>query len=547
MTSSRPGLEEPSSPGSLESRYELLVKIASGGMATVYLGQVRGAAGFRRQVAIKRAHPHLLENPTFKQMLVDEARLASRIHHPNVISVLDVEERAGELLLVMDYVEGAALSDLLSRCQDADRKLPARVALRVALDACAGLHAAHELCDEHGRPLGLVHRDISPHNILVGVDGAARIADFGIAKHAEGGVSTTTGSLKGKIGYMAPEYVEHGVLDARSDVFALGIVVWESLANRKLFRGQNEVDTLRRIVSAEAPPLSAVAPWVGARLDDVLAAALARLPSERFDSARAFGNALESAARKDDLIAPAGEVARFVEELVGPSLEKRRSLWRERSSGGRPASTPAIQRAPAQALQAEPTLAGDRPTVPDKPSQHDAPVFGVLDASEPAMPVEPTGSVGGSSRSLRQIEGAEGRSAPSLPRSGSSNRTAIIVAAVSLLAGAIGALALLSGSGGSGSGAPAAALSADPESKPSSSASAQPIPTISPASPDAPTSTAPSAAPPSSAPMQRPAVSASSRLPPPRPGAIKPGPASTAAPADRIAPNPYATPPKTGP
>src|SRR6185369_5865550 len=204
-----------------------------------------------RTVAIKRAHAHLIENPSFKQMLIDEARLASRLHHPNVVAVLDVEELAGELRLVMDYVEGAALSDLIGRGQEAERRLPSRIAVRIALDACAGLHAAHELCDEDNKPLGLVHRDVSPHNILVGVDGVARLSDFGIAKQAEGGVSTTTGALKGKLGYMAPEYVEEGKLDARSDVFAMGVVAWEALANQKLFRGTNEVDTLKRIVATK--------------------------------------------------------------------------------------------------------------------------------------------------------------------------------------------------------------------------------------------------------------------------------------------------------
>src|ERR1700722_15465734 len=171
----------PTDSGTGGSRYELLAKIAAGGMATVYVGRLRGSAGFSRTVAIKRAHPHLLEDPAYKAMLVDEAHLASRLHHPNVVAVLDVEELGGELSLVMDYVEGAALSDLTDRGRAQDRRLPARIAVRVALDACAGLHPAHELCDEDGKPLRLVHRDVSPHNILVGLAGMARLSDFGIA------------------------------------------------------------------------------------------------------------------------------------------------------------------------------------------------------------------------------------------------------------------------------------------------------------------------------------------------------------------------------
>src|SRR5262249_29211695 len=157
--------------------------------------------------------------------------------HPNVVAVLDVEELEGELSLVMDYVEGTSLFDLLEASQAKGGQLSPRIAMRVVLDACSGLHAAHMLADEFGRPLGLVHRDVSPQNILVGVDGAARLSDFGIAKHAEG-AATTTGVLKGKLSYMAPEYLESTQLDARSDVFSMGVVAWEALAGQKLFRGK---------------------------------------------------------------------------------------------------------------------------------------------------------------------------------------------------------------------------------------------------------------------------------------------------------------------
>src|SRR5262245_40221506 len=150
------------------SRYELLTKIAAGGMAMVYVGRLRGAAGFWRLCAIKRAHPHLVEDPELRRSLIAEARLASRIQHPNVVPISDVEELEGELLLVMDYVEGAALSELIRHASDAGRRLPPRVVVRVVLDACAGLAAAHDLKDENGTPLGLVHRDVSPQNVLVG-------------------------------------------------------------------------------------------------------------------------------------------------------------------------------------------------------------------------------------------------------------------------------------------------------------------------------------------------------------------------------------------
>lgn len=311
------------------SRYELLGKIASGGMATVFAGRLRGAEGFWRLVAIKRAHPHLLEDPSFRRMLLEEARLASRLHHPNIVAVQDVEELSGELLLIMDYIEGTSLAELLWGDDAAERPLHARAAVRIALDACAGLQAVHDLCDEQGEPMRLVHRDVSPHNILIGVDGVARLADFGIAKCKQTQPSTTTGALKGKIAYMAPEYIERGHTDAQSDIFGLGVVVWESLARKRLFRGDNEVETLRKVVSEPAPLVSSVAPWLGHRLDAVVARALEKRPEDRYPSAEAFGNALESVARREDLIAAASEVGAQVRAAAAPQIERRRAVIRE--------------------------------------------------------------------------------------------------------------------------------------------------------------------------------------------------------------------------
>lgn len=310
------------------SRYELLVKIASGGMATVYVGRLNSVAGTTRLVAIKRAHAHLMEDPAFAKMLIAEAKLASRIHHPNVVAVQNVEEVEGELLLVMDYVEGASLAELSAF---EDMPLPAKVAVRMLLDGCAGLQAAHELTDDDGEPLGIVHRDVSPHNILVGVDGVARLTDFGIAKssgHTASAGQTTTGALKGKVAYMAPEYVESGKLDARSDVFSLGIVAWETLTRRRLFRGATEIESLKLVLATEVPRPSEVAPWLGSALDAVISKALARAPANRFASAAELGEALEVAARREDLIATASNVAAFVRTSTGDMLARRRALIR---------------------------------------------------------------------------------------------------------------------------------------------------------------------------------------------------------------------------
>ena len=312
------------------SRYELLERIASGGMATVYIGRIRGAAGFSRLVAIKRAHPHLIEDPTFRRMLIAEARLASRIHHPHVVSVQDVEESDDELLLVMDYVDGVAMSRLLSLAITEERPMPPPVAVRIVVDVCTGLHAAHELRDSDGTALGIVHRDVSPHNILVGLDGISRIADFGVAKCVESTTATRSGALKGKAGYMAPEYIESRQMDARGDVFALAVVLWEALANRRLFRADDDSDTLHRVMRMQAPPVSSVAPSLGPSLDAVIARGLAKSPSDRFATARQLGDTLEATARQAGLLASYADVGAHVDALAGARLARLRAQVQEK-------------------------------------------------------------------------------------------------------------------------------------------------------------------------------------------------------------------------
>ena len=306
-----------------ESRYQLLAKIASGGMASVYLGRIRGAVGFWRLVAIKRAHAHLVDLPGFKRTLIAEASLASKIHHPNVVPVLDVEEFEDELLLVMEYVEGATLFRLVD--EENPNPLPPPLVIRIILDACAGLHAAHTLVDEAGKPLNLIHRDVSPQNIIVGADGLSRLTDFGIAKCSETSRGST-GILKGKAGYMAPEYVDGHAIDRRVDVFALGVVLWEALARRRLFEGRNQADTLRQVVNARIPALSSVVPEVGAGVSRVVAKALERSAGRRFQDAQQFGMALEEEANAVGMVAPHAEVGAYASAVVGEELSLRRQV-----------------------------------------------------------------------------------------------------------------------------------------------------------------------------------------------------------------------------
>ncbi|MCZ7678029.1 MAG: serine/threonine protein kinase [Sandaracinaceae bacterium] len=277
-------------------RYEVLTMLASGGMATVYVARAQGVAGFERLVAVKVLHPHLAHDEDFISMFLDEARLAARIRHPNAVGTLDISDTQGDgYFLVMEYVEGDHFGSLMRSAAKGGERLPVAVVTRIVMDALAGLNAAHRLTGANGEPLDLVHRDVSPHNILVGNDGVARITDFGVAKAQVRLSSTRDGQFKGKLSYMAPEQAAAGTADQRSDLFSMGIVLWEALTGRRLFRGENNADVLNKILNPEVPPPStfdsALAPF-----DALAARALAREPDERFQTAEDFLEAIEDAA-----------------------------------------------------------------------------------------------------------------------------------------------------------------------------------------------------------------------------------------------------------
>ncbi len=312
-------------------RYEPLVRIASGGMATVFVGRMRGALGFRQLVALKQPHPHLVANPEFRRELVTEARLASLIHHAHVVDVRDVDLSDGELLLVMDYIEGGSVGDLLVNASKGGPAVAVDRALRIALDALSGLHAAHELADEAGAPMGLVHRDISPQNILVGTDGLSRVSDFGVAKFVHvSRDATTDGALKGKLAYMPPEYVRGRSFDRRFDVFSMGVVLWEMLAGRRLYRGKHDVDTMRKVLEEAPPSLAELVSPALAPFDALLAVALAKEPGDRFQTAAAMATALEGASEGHVRVATHREVAELVKASMGPALATRRDAVRAR-------------------------------------------------------------------------------------------------------------------------------------------------------------------------------------------------------------------------
>jgi eukaryotic-like serine/threonine-protein kinase len=306
-------------------RYEISHLIGSGGMATVHLGRLIGAAGFVRVVAIKRLLPHYAHNAEFQQLLENEGRLAARIQHPNVVATHDVVAGEGELLLIMDYVPGASLDILMSSVRRREGRVPLLIALAIVCDALHGLHAAHEAKDRHGRRLDIVHRDISPHNLLVGTDGVSRVLDFGIAKAANSVTSTTAGTVRGKLSYMAPEQLREQKLYRRTDVYAVGIVLWELLTGRRMH--DSETSNGRSFANIPAP--STLSP-VPKTLDEIVMRALKEEPSQR------FATALEMASQIEALFTPASraEVGTWLRREAQKELDRRDKLVQSIEVGG---------------------------------------------------------------------------------------------------------------------------------------------------------------------------------------------------------------------
>ncbi|AKU96195.1 Serine/threonine protein kinase [Labilithrix luteola] len=276
-------------------RYILGPEIAVGGMASVHLARMLGKGGFGKTVAMKRLHAQYGRAPEFVTLFQDEARVTSGLTHPNVVMTLDVLEDDDELYLVMEYVHGAALSQIL-RPRQGQAPPPLRIAVGIVAAMLDGLHAAHEATDENGVPLDIIHRDVSPQNVLVTFQGVAKIADFGIAKAAGRVHSTDDGSLKGKAGYMAPEQLLGLEVTTRTDLYASGIVLWETLTGKRLIDFKSMAENLRAVLELEVEPPSSLRAEVPDTLDQVVMRAVQRDPSERFSSAKEMALALRKAS-----------------------------------------------------------------------------------------------------------------------------------------------------------------------------------------------------------------------------------------------------------
>jgi eukaryotic-like serine/threonine-protein kinase len=348
------------SQGKAIGRYVLYDEIAAGGMATVHLGRLMGAAGFSRTVAIKRLHEGLVRDPEFASMFMDEARLAARIRHPNVVSVLDVVHEAGELFLVMDYVQGESLSRLVRAVRPG--VMPPRITTTIIAGVLHGLHAAHEATTEHGEPLHIVHRDVSPQNVMVGTDGVGRVLDFGVAKAAHRAQTTKDGTVKGKISYMAPEQLLSEHVDRRADVYACAVVLWEALTGERLFDGDNQGRIVRKILDETVPVPSSKVAGLRPTLDAAVMKGLEKDPRDRWQTAREFAAALERAMPT----APLTDIGEFVESIAGQSLTERARRLKEIESRSEilPAVRPPNPTIPAPRSVPPQSASANSPTVP---------------------------------------------------------------------------------------------------------------------------------------------------------------------------------------
>lgn len=317
-------------PSHVLGRYALYGRLAAGGMATVHLGRVMEADGSARTVAVKRLHPQFCKDPEFVAMFIDEARLAARIKHPNVVETLDILTMGQELLLVMEYIRGECFSKLLRAARRKSLEPSLGVVGRIASGMLHGLHAAHEATDDRGEPLNVVHRDVSPQNVMIDASGNVKVLDFGVAKASARIQITRDGQMKGKLSYMSPEQLQGMPVDRRADVFACGVVLWEALTRRRLFVGEDASEVLRKILRDEVPPPSEWVPGLSPEIDQVVLRALSKDPERRYQTALELALDVERIVE----LAPHSEVGAWLESVAGEIMGKRERLLAEIERSG---------------------------------------------------------------------------------------------------------------------------------------------------------------------------------------------------------------------
>ena len=309
-------------------RYRVVDEIGVGGMASVHLARMDGPGGFQKWVAIKRIHPHLVEDESFVNMFLDEARIAARISHPNVATVFELGKHENTYWIAMEYLHGEPLREVMRRTEELTQPMAPEIACRVIADAAEGLHAAHELLGKNGEKLGLVHRDVSPHNLFVTYDGSTKVVDFGIAKFSSRMANTRAGTLKGKLAYMSPEQVAGEPIDRRSDVFALGVVLWELTSGQRLFRMDNDLDTLAKVQECNVPRPSTIVRGYPIDLEKIVMKALAKTKNERYRTARELSRALQSLLMRRGLFMGSDEISAYMQSVFGDRIQKREAHLR---------------------------------------------------------------------------------------------------------------------------------------------------------------------------------------------------------------------------
>jgi TonB family protein len=356
----------------LAGRYRVLATLGRGGMADVFLGAAAGPAGFNKLVVIKKLR-NGTEDPGLVEMFLDEARLAARLNHPNIVHTYEVDESPDGYLLVMEYLEGQSLRRLAKALRTRDDRFDDVMAAHLVGEVLEGLHYVHEMRDYDGSPLGIVHRDVSPQNIFVTYDGTVKVLDFGIAKGALNVTDTQSGVLKGKVSYMAPEQIDAGPIDRRADIFSVGVVLWELLTGEKLFKG-DMVETLRSVMSSPIQPPSSVARGIPTELDRIVLRALARAPEHRFETALEMNKALADFVRRSGRVIRRDDVAQRMQEFFGEARETMaRTVQMYMASRSTDASTPSdpvpatLRAAPSDPLGAASGVRSFTPVVAPPP------------------------------------------------------------------------------------------------------------------------------------------------------------------------------------
>jgi|GEM_PF-631773 len=310
-------------------RYELVAHLATGGMAEIFLARERGLAGLERLVVIKRILPKLAGDSSFVDMFLREARIIARLNHPNVIQIFELGEENGNYYIAMEYIHGSTVREMQVLAEKAGALLPVGVTCSIIDQAARGLHAAHELRGLDGNPLGVIHRDMSPHNLMCNTEGFVKVLDFGVAKASRGVEATHSGHLKGKFAYMSPEQCQGLKLDRRADVFALGIVIWESLTGQRLFKREKDLDMMRAVVQEASPPPSHYNPQVPAEIDRVVLGALHKDRQQRYQSAEIFRTELVQACRAQQIHYGEDVIADYLHRIAGTELQARQATLRE--------------------------------------------------------------------------------------------------------------------------------------------------------------------------------------------------------------------------